>query len=309
MPPWQLGRGNQALASLLRDWAKLGERNGRPSPDGASCVSSPPRPSTPQVRTPPLQLAYLIDPCPSAFCLKTTHSPIPSSHTYLALLSSPHPRSPRLAQQKGHLQSRAVPATYPTFFNSLSPATTLLLTSPFHRTVQTTLTAFASVLPPTSPTPIPLLILPQLQECGNQPCDTGDDLASTKTMFPQQFLDWSECTDGWNSNRGFYEASEEKQAERAKWVRRWIRERPEEKVVVICHHGFLRRITKTPQLGVSCFLSLLGWRVDRRVGVREGESACCNGSEADFASSPSLSRRVNGPMPSFASTNSWIPRD
>lgn len=72
---------------------------------------------------------------------------------------------------------------------------------------------------------------------------------SAHCLLVSDFLDWSNCTEGWNSNEEFYEATEVKQQERAKWVRRWLRDSKAEKVVVVCHHGFLRRLTKTPPLG------------------------------------------------------------
>lgn len=87
--------------------------------------------------------------------------------------------------QKGQLQALGVPSTYSVFFTSLDYKTTVILTSPFRRCMQTTLAAFASVLPPVAINPTPLTILPQLQECGKEPCDTGSELESTKAMFPQ----------------------------------------------------------------------------------------------------------------------------
>ncbi|SCV73433.1 BQ2448_7359 [Microbotryum intermedium] len=192
---------------------------------------------------------------PRVFLLRhgeALHNVLPENH------SIPDP----VLTRKGELQALSVPSAYSNFFASLSLSSALIVTSPFRRTMQTTMSAFASVLAPVSSTPIPLVILPQVQECGDQPCDTGGELSQVQAMFPQEWLDWSECTEGWNSNQGFYQATEEKQLERAKmiwltkdlwslgrpskWVRRWIRSRTEDNVVLVSHHGFLRRITKIP---------------------------------------------------------------
>ncbi|GAA5972665.1 hypothetical protein JCM21900_002365 [Sporobolomyces salmonicolor] len=154
---------------------------------------------------------------------------------------------------RGITQCQAIPNTYPHFFASLSPDNTLIIVSPLRRTIQTLLLGFSAHLPHTNDsteTPsIPLKILPELQECGSWPCDTGGPLSLTKARFASApFLDWSECEaqPDWNLKRGKYEATEEKNVVRAKWIRRWIRERKEDKVVLVGHHGILRRIVKAP---------------------------------------------------------------
>jgi hypothetical protein len=88
--------------------------------------------------------------------------------------------------------------------------------------------------------------LPQIQECGGQPCDTGNSLSTKLSIFEsERWLDWSQLSedDGWNSNQGFYEVSEEAQQARGHWARKWINARNEELIVVVCHHGFLRMLT------------------------------------------------------------------
>lgn len=156
----------------------------------------------------------------------------------------------------GQLQALSVPSTYNTFFNScLDPTTTLIVTSPLRRTLQTTLAAFASVLPPVSPNPVKVHIMPQAIEVGTEPCDRPGDLEETRQMYPQDGMDWSTCfseeSAGWTTKEGFFSPTEECQMARATWVRRWMRDCTYEKLVVVCHHGFLRRITKTPHHLVS----------------------------------------------------------
>ncbi|BGP42634.1 hypothetical protein JCM10450v2_006740 [Rhodotorula kratochvilovae] len=156
-------------------------------------------------------------------------------------------RDPELTS-RGVTQCIAIPTVYPTFFASLDPSDTIILVSPLRRTLQTMLLGFSALLPSSSSNPVPILILPQLQECGAFPCDTGAPLAETKAHFPQPWLDWSEVEKHpeWNRNEGVFEATEEKNVARARWVRQFIRERKEKNVVVVSHHGLLRRIVKAP---------------------------------------------------------------
>lgn len=181
------------------------------------------------------------------------HNVPPEDHSY----------SDPVLTHKGHLQALGVASTYSVFFSSLDPATTLICSSPLRRTMQTTLASFSSVLPPVASSPVPLVILPQIQECGAEPCDRAASLEETKAMFPQAFLDWTTCdpaidsrAQGWDTKEGFYAPVEERQVERARWFRMWMRDECRaEKLVVVCHHGFLRRITKTPH-------DLVSWRGD-----------------------------------------------
>lgn len=153
-------------------------------------------------------------------------------------------------QQRGVTQCLAIPTRYPNFFASLDPSDTVILVSPLRRTLQTMFLGFSSVLPPAAgDKPIPVVILPQLQECGSWPCDTGAPLETTKELFPQEWLDWSEVErhPEWNRNEGAFKCDDESNnVERAKWVRNYIRNRKEKHVVVVSHHGLLRRIVKAP---------------------------------------------------------------
>ena len=147
-------------------------------------------------------------------------------------------------------QCLAIPTRYPNFFASLDPSDTVILVSPLRRTLQTMFLGFSSVLPPAAgANPIPVVILPQLQECGSWPCDTGGPLEETKAQFPQEWLDWSECEryPEWNQNSGAFKCDDEdNNVDRARWVRNYIRSRKEKHVVVVSHHGLLRRIVKAP---------------------------------------------------------------
>ncbi|GAA5901010.1 hypothetical protein JCM6882_006000 [Rhodosporidiobolus microsporus] len=149
---------------------------------------------------------------------------------------------------RGITQCSSIPSTYPTFFGSLNADNTVILVSPLKRTMQTLLLGFSSLLPSSTDQPVPLEILPQLQECGAYACDLGGPLEETQARFPFPWLDWShvESAPEWNQNKGEFQATEEKNIARARWVRRYLRELKCEKVVVVSHHGLLRRIVKAP---------------------------------------------------------------
>lgn len=82
------------------------------------------------------------------------------------------------------------------------------------------------------------MLLPELQEVNHHPCDTGssrafleehDEFVKAKLDFSQ--IDESEQRWGveWTSKTGFFDA--DNVVERAKWVRRWLRERKENEIV------------------------------------------------------------------------------
>ena len=56
-------------------------------------------------------------------------------------------------------------------------------------------------------------------------------------------LDLSALTPDWNAKQGFYAATETAIRARARWVRNWLRARPERAVVVVSHGDFLRYLT------------------------------------------------------------------
>lgn len=109
---------------------------------------------------------------------------------------------------------------------------------------------------------VPLVILAAFQENGPWLCDTGSSVEDLRREFDGQVppgappLDWSDLTDGWNKNEGFFDPAEPQLMERGKWCRQWLRRQPYELVVAVTHHGILRGITRTPRGQVRC-LSLL----------------------------------------------------
>jgi len=115
----------------------------------------------------------------------------------------------------------------------------LIVCSPLRRTVQTCLLAFGNRISGETP----LIILPQLQETSSNPCDTGSDRVQLEKDFPE--LDFSLLTDDWTRKEGFYSPS--KVNERALWVRKWLKERTEKRIVVVGHASFLQFMLENPQ--------------------------------------------------------------
>ncbi|QRV83092.1 histidine phosphatase family containing protein [Ceratobasidium sp. AG-Ba] len=122
----------------------------------------------------------------------------------------------------------------------------VILTSAFRRTLSTTLLAlpeaYARLVGEGK-----VILLPQLQETHDLPCDTGSDrvvLEATEEFkdMASQGIDWSPLTEDWNKNQGFYAPTIEALENRAKWVRNYVRSRPEKNIVLVGHGGIFREI-------------------------------------------------------------------
>jgi len=122
----------------------------------------------------------------------------------------------------------------------------LLVSSPLTRTLQTTLVGFPTLTSrlASGPTTSPIIVLSRLQEVNNLPCDTGSDRAVLEKVKEFEGIDFSSLEDDWNGKQGEF-APANVQA-RAKWVRKWLRSRPERNIVVVAHGDILRQITHTP---------------------------------------------------------------
>ncbi|KAK0252178.1 hypothetical protein B0A54_08165 [Friedmanniomyces endolithicus] len=125
----------------------------------------------------------------------------------------------------------------------------LIATSPLTRTVQTTLRAFAPAITRLGG-PGKIALLPQAQEVNAVPCDTGRSRSQLEHDPDFAGLDLEPLVEGWNSKSGFWAADEGVVAERAAWVRRWLRSRKEGTIVLVAHGDILRRIVAGPG-GVS----------------------------------------------------------
>jgi broad specificity phosphatase PhoE len=112
------------------------------------------------------------------------------------------------------------------------------------RTLQTTLLGYASTIERLGGIS-KVVTLPQAQECNDYPCDTGSsaDVLCADPEFAE--FDFSNLPDDWTSKQGFWAADYESLTNRARWVRQFLRDRPEKCIVLVAHGDVLRRITAT----------------------------------------------------------------
>ncbi|KAI0706918.1 phosphoglycerate mutase-like protein [Cerioporus squamosus] len=120
----------------------------------------------------------------------------------------------------------------------------LLVTSGLRRTLSTTVIGYAELRKRLEAEGKPIIVLPQLQEVNNLPCDTGSAREVLEADPEFAGIDFSTLTPDWTSKAGFYAATEEAIVARARWVRKWLRARPEQHIAVVAHGDCLRYITK-----------------------------------------------------------------
>ncbi|GAA6006869.1 hypothetical protein JCM11491_003212 [Sporobolomyces phaffii] len=129
----------------------------------------------------------------------------------------------------------------------------LLVSSPLKRPMQTFIIGYAPLRARLEASGRPVVLLPELQEVNAHPCDTGSSRETLESDPEFTGLDFSlldsapDRHDGtaWTSKRGFF--SPDQVEERARWVRRWLRDRKEERIVVVAHGDILRCLTEGRQ--------------------------------------------------------------
>lgn len=89
-----------------------------------------------------------------------------------------------------------------------------------------------------------IIALPQLQENGPTPADTGSCRTELEGQDEFEGIDFSLLEDGWNSKSGFWASDEGSLRRRAGWTRKWIEARPEDEIVMVSHGGALRYLTE-----------------------------------------------------------------
>ena|SRR5277367_3355271 len=149
----------------------------------------------------------------------------------------------------GETQARSIPNKYPFLFESPRP---LLVSSPLRRTLQTSLLGFNR-----NP-----LLHPGFQENSSKPCDTGSPPAVLREEFPG--LDFELVVEGWDSKTGEWEPDEVSLARRAAKMRKWLKDREEDEIVVVTHGG--KDPDRDVLMKVSCctlFRRLEGLRILR----------------------------------------------
>ena len=90
-----------------------------------------------------------------------------------------------------------------------------------------------------------MLALPEAQETGEEPCDTGSLLSELQKEFSDLPVDFNLLhEEAWNAKKGLFGANALAVKKRALFVRRWLRERPEDVIVLVSHGGFLHYLNE-----------------------------------------------------------------
>jgi broad specificity phosphatase PhoE len=90
-----------------------------------------------------------------------------------------------------------------------------------------------------------VICLPQAQECNDFPCDTGSSRDELQSLDEFKDFNLELLTPDWTSKEGFYAPDPKSITERARWVRRYILNRPENVIVLVAHGDILRQITSS----------------------------------------------------------------
>lgn len=116
----------------------------------------------------------------------------------------------------------------------------LLVASPLRRTIYTTLLGFK----PEIERGISVIALPEVQETGDVPCDTGSDIGVLEDEMKGRPVDLTRVTKDWNSKTGRWAPTAAALAQRAKEARQWLMARPEKEIVVVTHGGMVHYLTE-----------------------------------------------------------------
>lgn len=147
-----------------------------------------------------------------------------------------------LLTETGEEQARSLQTLFP-HHDSID----LLCASPIKRTIQTGLLGFK----PCIDRGLTLLALPRAQESSNDPCDTGSTVDELKSFFKDSPVDLSRVEQWpyWNSKHGIWAPECKALDERARKLRRWLREQTlhnsaMQHIVVVSHGDFLHHVTE-----------------------------------------------------------------
>jgi broad specificity phosphatase PhoE len=117
----------------------------------------------------------------------------------------------------------------------------LVVCSPMKRAILTAVIAFGDHLRPTK---TQIIALPELQELSAKPCDTGSSLAELLTEFREDPLDLDLVPHDWDSKDRLWSPTEVRTLARMARARSWLRDRPEDNIVVIGHAHCLQLLVR-----------------------------------------------------------------
>jgi len=120
----------------------------------------------------------------------------------------------------------------------------LIVTSPLTRAVQTAIIGFQTLRARLEAQPKKIIALSYLQEMGLYPCNKWLPREELEKIEEFSGIDFSLLEDDWTSQKGDDDL-EQRCYHRVKWVRNWLRARPEKEIVVVAHAGILEEITGT----------------------------------------------------------------
>lgn len=118
----------------------------------------------------------------------------------------------------------------------------LVVSSPLKRTLQTTKLGWKDAIDRLGGLS-KVVCLPQAQECNDFPCDAGSSKEVLEADPEFSGFDLSLLTPDWTSKKGFWGPDPTSIRLRAKWVRQWLRDRPEKTIVLVAHGDILRQLT------------------------------------------------------------------
>jgi len=115
----------------------------------------------------------------------------------------------------------------------------LLVASPMQRAIQTCLLSFS----PAVKRGLRVVALPIAQESSDETSDVGSSASKIAELFDSSQVDLSNVEDGWNGKNGIYSSETATVKSRAVKLRRWLRSREEDEIVLISHGRFCHFIT------------------------------------------------------------------
>lgn len=137
----------------------------------------------------------------------------------------------------GKKQSAALAPQIP----QLQQEVNLIITSALKRTLQSTKLGWGPAIERLGIKNV--ICLPQAQECNDFPCDTGSSKEVLESIEEFKNFNLELLTSDWTSKKGFYAPDPATISQRALWVRRYIKSRPEHVIVLVAHGDIFRQIT------------------------------------------------------------------